>query len=93
MGESITKDNSNIEEAFKNMKKEKDITFEEKYNQELQQFNNIYNGLETLTEEDITGSFNLAKESIQAYNRWSYIKYDIKKGFKERSINSNQRKT
>ena len=82
MGELGAKDNSNLEEVFKNMKKEKDITFEEKYNQELKQFNNIYNGLEELTEEDIPGAFNLAKESIQAYNRWSYIKYDIKKDLK-----------
>ena len=83
MGGLVTKDNSNLEEVFKNaIAKEKEITFEEKYNQELQQFDNIYNGLETLTEEDITGAFNLAKESIQAYNRWSYIKYDIKKDLK-----------
>ena len=83
MGGLVTKDNSNLEEVFKNaIAKEKEITFEEKYNQELQQFDNIYNGLETLTEEDITGAFNLAKESIQAYNRWSYIKYDIQKDLK-----------
>ena len=50
MGESITKDNSNLEELFKNVEKEKELTFEDKYKQELQQFNNIYNGLEELTE-------------------------------------------
>ena len=83
MGGLGTKDNSKLEEVFKNaIAKEKEITFEEKYNQELQQFNNIYNGLETLTEEDIQGAFNLTKESIQAYNRWSSIKYDIKKDLK-----------
>lgn len=55
MGGLGTKDNSKLEEVFKNaIAKEKEITFEEKYNQELQQFNNIYIGLEVLTEEDIT---------------------------------------
>lgn len=58
------------------------MNYEERYNQEIEMFNNIYNGVEELTEEDISGAFTLTKESIQAYNRWSSIKYDIKKDLK-----------
>ena len=74
-------DNSNLEDIFRNTEEEK-INYEEIYNQEIEMFNNIYNGVEELAEEDIQGAFNLTKESIQAYNRWSSIKYDIKKDLK-----------
>lgn len=52
------------------------------YNQEVKIYNEISRKFDTLTEEDIAGAYELMKESIQAYNRWSQIKYEVKKELK-----------
>lgn len=58
------------------------MDYQEKYNEEVKMYNDMSRRFEELTEEDILGAFNLMKESIQAYNRWSNIKYEIKKELK-----------
>lgn len=58
------------------------FNYEKIYSQEVRIFNDISKKFDNLTEEDISGAFELQKESIQAYNRWSNIKYEIKKGLK-----------
>ena len=63
------------------MKQEK-FDYEKIYSQEVRIFNDISRKFEGLTEEDIAGAFELQKKSIQAYNRWSNIKYEIKKDLK-----------
>ena len=42
-------------------------------------FNNIVKRYEEIQENDISGAFKLMLDSLQAYNRWSKIKLDIKK--------------
>ena len=58
------------------------MDYEKKYIEEVKIFNDISRKFDALTEENILGAFNLQKESIQAYNRLSYIKYEIKKDLK-----------
>ncbi|WP_300857467.1 hypothetical protein [uncultured Clostridium sp.] len=58
------------------------MDYEKVYIEEVRIFNNISRKFEALTEEDVLGAFQLQKESIQAYNRWSAIKYNIKKELK-----------
>lgn len=55
------------------------MDYQEIYNQEVKIYNDIARKYDELSEEDIAGAYELMKESIQAYNRWSQIKYDIKK--------------
>lgn len=55
------------------------MSYEEKYNQEVQLFNNISKRFDNLQENDIENAYRLMRDSLQAYNRWSSIKYDIKK--------------
>ena len=42
-------------------------------------FNSIIKRFEGLQENDILSAYNLTKDSLQAYNRWSKVKHDIKK--------------
>lgn len=58
------------------------MDYEKIYIEEVKIFNDISNKFDNLVEEDISGAFELQKESIQAYNRWSNIKYSIKKELK-----------
>lgn len=58
------------------------MDYEKIYIEEVKIFNDISNKFDNLVEEDIAGAFELQKESIQAYNRWSNIKYSIKKELK-----------
>lgn len=50
------------------------MNYEKIYSEEVKIFNNISRRFDSLTEEDIKEAFELQKESIQAYNRWSNIK-------------------
>ena len=58
------------------------MDLEKVYPEEIKILNDIYRRNDNLVEEDIAGAFELQKESIQAYNRWSNIKYEIKKDLK-----------
>lgn len=53
--------------------------YEKIYSQEVTIFNNISSRYEMLQENDIASAYTLMRDSLQAYNRWSKIKYDIKK--------------
>lgn len=55
------------------------ITLEENYSNEVIQLGNIIEKYDNLIETDITGAYQLSKEALQVYNRFSTIKYDIKK--------------
>lgn len=59
------------------------MSYAKRYKEEVKIFNDISRKFDNLVEEDIIGAFELQKESIQAYNRWSHIKYEIKKELKE----------
>ncbi|WP_294124676.1 hypothetical protein [uncultured Clostridium sp.] len=58
------------------------MSYAKRYKEEVKIFNDISRKFDNLVEEDIIGAFELQKESIQAYNRWSHIKYEIKKELK-----------
>ena len=58
------------------------MDLEKVYPEEIKILNDIYRRNDNLVEEDIAGAFELQKESLQAYNRWSNIKYNIKKELK-----------
>lgn len=53
-----------------------------KYAEDIRQFNSVVKRFEELKENDVNGAFHLMKDSIQFFNRWSLIKYDIKRGLK-----------
>lgn len=55
------------------------INYEEVYKQEVSLFNDIDKRFGLLQESDIKGAYTLMVDSLQAYNRWSSIKLDIKK--------------
>ena len=55
------------------------INYEEMYKQEVNQFNDINKRFGLIDESNIGGSYSLMVDSLQAYNRWSYIKLEIKK--------------
>ena len=55
------------------------MNYEEQYKQDAALFNSITNRFDKLTENDVIGAYQLSKDSLQVYNRWSKIKHDIKK--------------
>jgi len=55
------------------------ITLEENYSNEVILLGNIIERYDNLAETDITGAYKLSKDSLQVYNRFSTIKYDVKK--------------
>lgn len=55
------------------------INYEEEYKQEADLFNSIAKRFGSLQESDIKGAYSLMMDSLQAYNRWSYIKHQVKK--------------
>lgn len=55
------------------------MNYEEQYKQEVKLFNSIYNRFNNIQENDVVGSYRLMLDSLQAYNRWSKIKCDVKK--------------
>ena len=58
------------------------MDLEKVYPEEVKILNDIYRRNDNLIEEDIAGAFQLQKDAIQAYHRWSSIKYYTKKGLK-----------
>lgn len=58
------------------------MDLEKVYPEEVKMLNDIYRRNEILVEEDISGAFQLQKDAIQAYHRWSSIKYYTKKDLK-----------
>ena len=58
------------------------MDYEKRYPEEIKILNDIYSRYDKLSEEDIAGAFKLQRDAIQAYFRWSSIKYDIKKDLK-----------
>ena len=55
------------------------MSFEDEYKEEALQYINIVKRFATLQENDIREAYKLMIDSLQAYNRWSKIKLDIKK--------------
>lgn len=55
------------------------MNYEDKYKQEVNILNNIVNRYSLIQENDIKGAFELMKDSLQAYNRWSYIRMEYRK--------------
>lgn len=55
------------------------MRYEEKYREEAEMYNDIIKRFENLIENDIEGAYQLSKDALQAYNRWSKIKHDVKK--------------
>ena len=55
------------------------ITLEENYSNEIILLGNIIKRYDNLAETDIQGSYKLSKDALQTFNRFSTIKYDVKK--------------
>ena len=60
-----------------NKKDNKD--FNEIYKEDAKLYMDIVRSFEKLTEYDYKTAYNIMIRSLQLYNRWSKIKYDIKK--------------
>lgn len=54
------------------------MDYTQEYTEEVQLFNNIVNRYSNLQENSIGEAYGLMRDSLQAYNRWSKIKYDVK---------------
>lgn len=54
------------------------MNYEQQYTEEVKLLNDIDERYSKLQENNINGAYNLMKDSLQAYNRWSKIKRDIK---------------
>lgn len=55
------------------------MNYEEQYKAEVNLFNSIVRRFEMLQENDIASAYKLMKDSLQAYNRWSKIRCDVRK--------------
>lgn len=55
------------------------MNYEDQYKQEAVIFAKIVKKYEDIQENDIMGAYKLMKDSLQAYNRWSKIRHDIRK--------------
>ena len=64
------------------------MNYEEQYKHDAALFNNISNRFDKLTENDVIGAYQLSKDSLQVYNRWSKIKHDIKKDLRRGELAS-----
>lgn len=56
-----------------------EIKYDQLYKEEAEMFANIVGRFQRLQENDIQEAYKLMVDSLQAYNRWSKIKLDIKK--------------
>jgi len=56
--------------------------YAKKYEEDIRQFNSVVKRFGTLKENDVDGAFRLMKDTIQFFNRWSLIKYEVKKELK-----------
>lgn len=54
------------------------MDYEQQYSEEVKILNFIVARYSSLKENDVLSAFNLMRDSLQAYNRWSKIKCDIK---------------
>lgn len=64
------------------------MNYEEQYKQDAALFNSIVSRFDKLTENDVIGGYQLSKDSLQVYNRWSKIKHDIKKDLRRGELAS-----
>lgn len=55
------------------------MNYEEKYIEDAKIFNDIEKRYSLIQENDIEEAFKLMKDSLQAYNRWSYIRCGYRK--------------
>ncbi|EKQ50289.1 MULTISPECIES: hypothetical protein [unclassified Clostridium] len=55
------------------------MDYEDKYREEVNILNSIEKRYSILQENDITEAFKLMKDSLQAYNRWSYIRCEYRR--------------
>lgn len=53
--------------------------FETNYAEEIVIYNEILERVKLLQENDVDGAYSLTQDSLQALNRWSEIKYTLKK--------------
>ena len=58
------------------------MNYEKEYQEEVKILNDIYKRYDNLSEEDIAGAFQLQKDAIQAYFRWSVIRCEIRSNLK-----------
>lgn len=62
---------------------EKDVTnFKDKYKEDIEKYIDIIERYRNSAENDIVGLFELIKDSLVAYERWSFIKAEIVKDLK-----------
>ena len=55
------------------------MSYEEKYIEDAKIYNDIEKRYSIIQENDIKNAFELMKDSLQAYNRWSYIRMEYRK--------------
>lgn len=55
------------------------MDYKEEYDQDVILYNNIWSRYKSLNENDISGAFNLMKDSLIVSERWSVIREDYKK--------------
>lgn len=58
------------------------MDYEDKYREEVNILNNIVKRYSIIQENHIVEAFKLMKDSLQAYNRWSYIRCEYRKSLK-----------
>lgn len=58
------------------------MDYTQDYAAETAMLQDISNRYSHLQESDILSAYQLMKDSLQAYNRWSKVKHDIKKDLK-----------
>lgn len=58
------------------------MDYQSLYKEDGKLFNNIAKRYKALQENDGEGAFKLMKDSLEVFNRWSFIKAEYKKGLK-----------
>lgn len=58
------------------------MEYEDKYKEDIEQYIQVVKRFNELTEYDISGAYHLMKQSFGVCERWSKIRYDIKKDLK-----------
>ena len=54
------------------------IDYEQEYIQDVNMYNSILHRYNLIQENDIAEAYRLMKYSLQAYNRWSKIRHDVR---------------
>lgn len=52
------------------------------YKEDVELLNDIVNRYDNLAENDIAGAYQLMKDSLQAFYRWSYVRSEYRKGLR-----------